>query len=588
MIPHYLKLLEGCRIVVIDDDASIHRLVAAYLSREVSDITACFDGDVGLRKLLDEPFDLVLLDEDMPSLTGLRVLENLRRDPRCRDLPVVFATGSTAPAFIGGCLAAGATDFLRKPLNKPELIARLGAAYERHLLLTRLKVAAETDPLTGLMNRYAFCETLDHALGRVREGSCNGLAVFFLDFDRFKKVNDSLGHATGDRMLRETGARLQSVIADVSNENASKKRVSVARFGGDEFVLLVEGIDRDEHATAIAEQVLFRLSQTYHLAGTEIRTTASIGIRLETEGRAEPESIIKDADTAMYESKAGGKARVTRFNDEIRRRIERGLSLESDLRHALTREELHVVYQPIVDLEQRRVVAYEALLRWCHRERGMISPAEFIPVAEETGMIHDIGEWVIETACRDFLSWQSRMGDEAPEYISVNLSRVQVASADIRDRVAGALERAGMKPASLLLEVTESVAMDQSDAIGVLEGLKGLGIQIAMDDFGTGHSSLACLNEMPFDVVKIDRAFLAGLGQDRSFVAVLQAIVELARNLHIRVVAEGVETFDQLALLQAIDCPYVQGFLFSRPIPSAEVPGFKLVSSPSDPTRRCA
>ncbi|MFW6335655.1 MAG: EAL domain-containing protein [Phycisphaeraceae bacterium] len=588
MIRHFLNLLKDCRIAVIDDDASVHRLVAAYLSKEVSDITACFDGDVGLRKLLDEPCDVVLLDEDMPSLTGLRVLENLRRDPRCRDLPVVIATGNPDPAFIGSCLAAGATDFLRKPLCKTELIARLGAAYERQMLQKRLNLAAQTDPLTGLLNRFAFCEALDSALGRVRAGSVSGLAVFFLDFDRFKNVNDSLGHAIGDRMLRETGTRIEGVIRGVGSPGAAAQRNVVARFGGDEFVMLVEGIDHEEDALAISEQLLAQLSQAYHLAGSEIHTSASIGIRLETEGRAEPEAVIKDADTAMYESKAGGKARVTLFDDDMRRRTERRLSLEHDLRNALAREELHVVYQPIVDIEKQRMVACEALLRWCHRERGMISPGEFIPVAEETGMIHRIGEWVMETACRDFLSWQALMGADAPESLSVNLSRIQVANADLRDRVAGVLERTGMPPHALLLEVTESIAMDQADAIAVLEGLKGLGIGIAMDDFGTGHSSLACLNEMPFDVVKIDRAFLAGVGQDRSFVAVLQAICELARNLDIRVIAEGVETFDQLALLQAIDCPYVQGFLFSRPIPPAEVPGFKLVRSQSEPPRKCA
>lgn len=588
MIQHFLSLLKDCRIAVIDDDASIHRLVASYLSKDASEITACFDGDTGLRKLLDEPFDLVLLDEEMPSLPGLRVLENLRRDPRCRDLPVVIATGNTDPAFIGSCLAAGATDFLRKPLSKPELVARLGAAYERQMLQARLNVAAQTDPLTGLLNRYTFCETLDQGLGRIRDGTIPGLAVFFLDFDRFKNVNDSLGHAVGDRMLCEAGTRLQNVVRHLAPPREPGQRHAVARFGGDEFVILIEGIDGERDAATIAEQILDPLSHAYHLAGSEIHTSASIGVRLERDGHAQPQAIIKDADTAMYEAKAGGKDRYTLFDDDMRRRIERKLTLEHDLRNALARDEMHVAYQPIVNIDKQQMVACEALLRWCHRERGMIGPAEFIPVAEETGMIHPIGEWVLETACRDFLSWKALMGDEAPDSLSVNLSRIQVASTDLRDRVAGVLERTGMPPHALILEVTESIAMDQADAIDVLHDLKSLGVRIAMDDFGTGHSSLACLNEMPFDVVKIDRAFLAGVGQDRSFVAVLQAICELARNLNIRVIAEGVETLDQLVLLQAIDCSYVQGYLFSRPIPPAEVPSFKPVRSTWFASRSCA
>lgn len=588
MLQHFHELLKDCRIAVIDDDASIHRLVAAYLSRDPGDLVSCFDGQTGLRTLLEQPVDLVLLDEDMPSLTGLGMLEKLRRDPRGRELPVVFATGSADTSFISACLAAGATDYLRKPLQKPELIARLGAALERQLLENRLKSAANTDPLTGLLNRTALSNELDRALARVRGNALRGLAVLFLDLDRFKTINDSMGHGTGDRMLRETSARLQGAITDAAFEDVPVEASSIARFGGDEFVLLIEGMEEEADLLALADRVLSRISQAYRIAGTTLHTTASVGMRLERRGNVDAEAVIKDADTAMYESKARGRGCVTFFNDAMRQRVERRLTLENDLRSAIDREELHVVYQPIVDLEHQRVVSYEALVRWCHRERGMVNPADFISLAEETGMIHRIGAWVLETACRDFADWQASMGDAAPDGLSVNLSRMQLGDAGLRDSVAGVLERTRMRPEAMQLEVTESLAMDDPRANQTLKELCGLGIHLAMDDFGTGHSSLACLHELPFDVLKIDRAFIAGLSRNRAFAAILRAIVDLADNLQIRLIAEGVETPEQIAMLQAIGCPFVQGFFFSRPISAADVPSFELTKSLGEPPVKAA
>jgi len=440
-----------------------------------------------------------------------------------------------------------------------------------------LVTAARTDNLTGLANRVSFQEKLEEALDRARAAQGH-IAVLFLDFDRFKTINDSLGHDTGDLLLREIAARLRAATAHDRRIGPAPAEPVVARFGGDEFVVLLEAIDDMGQAVATADRILEGLAQPYDLAGHEVYSTASIGIRI-SDGRdgEHPADLLRDADTAMYESKLAGRGRCTIFDDSMRQRVQRRMSLENDLRRAIDREELFVLYQPIVCLQTGKLDRCEALVRWQHPEHGLISPGEFIPIAEETGLIVDIGRWVLRRACEDLAMRRRQRNADAPDKVSVNLSRNELVSPHLIERIEQTLEETGIEPAALNLEITESTVMqDVSHAAAVLARIKQIGVTLAMDDFGTGHSSLACLHDLPFDVLKIDRSFVAGITRNRDFAAMIHAVVCLAENLQICIVAEGVETLEQVALLQAIDCSYGQGFLFAKPMTVGELLEFRI------------
>jgi diguanylate cyclase (GGDEF)-like protein len=424
----------------------------------------------------------------------------------------------------------------------------------------RLQHEATRDALTGLPNRTLLTDRLGRAMERAKKDAGYAFAVLFFDLDRFKNVNDSLGHSMGDLFLKEIGRKLQSCVHPTD---------TVARLGGDEFVVLLEDMVEPENAVAVAERLQDELRAPFKLYGHELFTTASIGIVLRPAGYDEPEELLRDADTAMYRAKEGGKARHAVFDLAMRVKAVSLLRLETDLRRAVEQGEFVVYYQPVVWLASGRVVGFEALVRWQHPERGLVPPGRFVPLAEETGLIVPIGLFVLREASRQAALWRSRFPDNRPLSVSVNLSAVQLSRPGLADRVAEILEETGLDGRDLSLEITESAIMrDEAAVSAAFSRLKDLGVRLHVDDFGTGYSSLAALHRYPVDALKIDRSFISGMEAGGEKAEIVQTIATLAHQLGLDVVAEGVETPEQLERLREMGCDHGQGHFFSKPLPA--------------------
>ena len=420
---------------------------------------------------------------------------------------------------------------------------------------------ATHDALTGLPNRTLVIDRLTHALARARRRP-GALAVLFVDLDRFKVVNDSLGHSVGDEVLIQIAQRLRDAV---------RPGDTVARLAGDEFVVVCEDVAGEADVLLLADRVALAVAAPIPLYGRDAIITASIGIALASpDTRAE--DLLRDADVAMYGAKERGRARLEIFDQAMRTRMLERLEIEHALRRALAHNEFVLHYQPTVSLRTGRTVSVEALLRWPDPERGLVMPDEFIPVAEENGLIVPLGRWALEEACRQLASWRAQYPECADLQVSVNLSARQFADPDLVPSVAAALCEAGLPPSRLWLEITESVLMDEAEAtIETLKALRALGVHLSIDDFGTGYSSLSYLKRFPVDVLKIDRSFVDGLGADPEDEAIVTAVVRLAHALDLQVVAEGVETAAQLAELRRLGCNAVQGYYFAHPQPAAEM-----------------
>jgi diguanylate cyclase (GGDEF)-like protein len=418
------------------------------------------------------------------------------------------------------------------------------------------------DPLTGLANRTLLSIQLDNALARVRRGP-GALAVLYLDLDHFKHINDTHGHNAGDDVLIEAAARLQS---------AARETDTVARIGGDEFVILCEDIESLAAATEIAQRFLDVIDITFSTHTNGARLTLSIGIVFSDHGTETAETLLQNADLALYRAKQAGRARFEIFGDALREQVAVRHELELALRQAISRNELRVYYQPIVGADTGTTRGFEALIRWERPGFGLVAPDQFIPIAEETGLIVDIGAWVLDHACREAATWAQRWPDRRLG-ISVNVSSRQLATTDIIDTVTATLARTGLDPNRLTLELTESTLID--DAAGtqaILRELRALGLNLSLDDFGTGYSSLTYLRAFPINIVKVDKSFVRTIGTEREDTAIVSAVLALAKNLDIAVVAEGVETPEQLAVLLHLQCPFLQGYLFSHPRPVDDIP----------------
>ena len=427
----------------------------------------------------------------------------------------------------------------------------------------KLNYYARHDTLTNLPNRVEFMNHLKIAVERAKENPMSRFAVLFLDLDRFKVVNDSLGHVIGDKLLIAIADRLKTYVrpGDV-----------VARLGGDEFTILLNRTGGPDEVVSIADRVQRNLSKPFKLDNYEVFTSASIGIIVSDEIMREPEDFLRDADAAMYRAKESGKARYEVFDREMHVRNMNLLQVETDLRHAVERNEFEVLYQPIVNLQSGAIHEFEALLRWRHPVHGLIAPDEFVGVAEETGLIIEIGQWILEQACRQTSKWQRNCQTQL--CISVNLSAKQLMHPTLTKQVVQTLETTGLDPRQLKLEVTESTVMEHSEkALSVLKELDDLGVLLSTDDFGTGYSSLSYLQKFPFDRLKIDRSFVDKMEQDAKSAAIVKTILMLGENLDIEVVAEGIENKQQLAQLRALGCERGQGYLFSRPATPLEARG---------------
>jgi len=563
-----LEKLTGALVMMVDDEpinievTQIHLEDAGY-----EHFVSTSDSTAALAMLADTRPDVLLLDLMMPGMSGFDILTEMAALNVLKDVPTIVLTSSVDAETKLKALELGATDFLAKPVDASELVLRLRNTLAAKAYRDRL---ANYDTLTGLPNRNTFMDRLDWALKHSERSGARG-AVLHLGIDEFRKVNEALGPAAGDAVLRDIAQRLEVSLrsTDTVSRVAGEPQPSLSRMSGDEFMLLLPVIGTSDDAARIGERIRDAISQPVHSAGHELAITCSIGIALFPADGVTPDNVVKNAGTAMAYAKECGKNTMRFYSSELNARALQKLSLTNELRRALERDELRLFYQPKVDLQSGVVLGAEALVRWQHPERGLVPPGEFIPLAEENGLVVPLGNWVMREACRQSREWQLA-GRRVPR-ISVNVSSHQFRQGDLREILAGILTETGADPQNLTLELTEGVIMDNAAGnLETLRRLKEMGMKLSIDDFGTGYSSLSYLNKFPLDELKIDRSFVMEIKGPDERCAIITAIIAMAHSLALRVVAEGVETEPQRAYLAAEGCDEYQGYFKSKPVPAGE------------------
>ncbi len=590
------------RLLIVDDLADNRAILARRFQKRGFEIVEADCGRAALDTIARQPFDVVLLDVMMPDLDGVEVLRRIRHQHSQSELPVIMVTAKSQTEDVVQSLKLGANDYVTKPVDFAVALARVNAQIERKRADGQLRDANEAlqgaksdlerkvsersarlveanavisqkvarriasedkiahlahhDTLTGLANRFTFDEEIKTARRRA-EDSAEQLAVLFIDLDGFKNVNDTLGHAIGDGLLKEVARQLTDVVG---------AQDFCARLGGDEFAIIHVSQDVHTSAAALAQRVIGTVSGGFTVEGNRVYIGASVGIATLQGRGVDSATLLKQADLAMYRAKADGRGVYRFFESEMGLRVEMRRSLELDLRHAVENENFQLYYQPIVDIRARRVACFEALIRWHHPTRGYVPPSEFIALAEETGLIVPIGDWVMRRACQDAAHWPADIR------VAINLSPVQFRGCNLAAKVMAAVRDADLEPRRLEIEVTESVFMGQNAPnMQTLNELRAFGVRISLDDFGTGYAGLGYFRAFQFDKVKIDQSFIQQMGRPGSL-AIIRAAVGLGENLGICTTAEGVESADQLENLLSEGCNEVQGYLFSAPRPVESVP----------------
>ncbi|MDM8564865.1 EAL domain-containing protein [Candidatus Halobeggiatoa sp. HSG11] len=557
---------EQSTILIVDDELVSRYTVEVLLSTEGYKLEFAKNGEEGLKKAVESSPDLMLLDVMMPGMDGFEVCQRLRSNPRLAELPVVMVTALDDRESRLRGIESGADDFMSKPYDRAELRARIRTITRlnryRRLVETEEKLAylANYDTLTGLPNRSLLLERLTQTLSSAKRTKQN-VVVLALDLDSFQIINDSLGRETGDNMLKIIGQRLTKIVERLG--------ATVSRIGGDEFIVMFETDNIVKDVSEMAQCLLDNISRQITLNSHEIVVTSSMGISVYPADGTDGKVLLKNADTALSRAKTSGKNTYQFFTTTMNEVALKRLILENQLRKVLSQNELQVYYQPQVESDTGKIIGMEALIRWQHPELGLVSPTTFIPVAEEMGLIIPIGEWVLRTACKQNKIWQQ--AGFPPLRISVNMSSKQFQSPNLLQTIKDALTYSELDPTYLELELTESILMAEegdeiNNIISLLTELRSIGIKIAIDDFGTGYSSLSYLKRFPVNSLKIDRSFVKDIPADNDDAAITKAIVALAHSLRLYVIAEGVETQEQLEFLQSQKCEIIQGYYFSTPL----------------------
>jgi diguanylate cyclase (GGDEF)-like protein/PAS domain S-box-containing protein len=693
-----MKSLPG-RLLIVDDNELNRDMLARRLERKGYSVEVAESAQLLPERIQQAGADIVLLDIEMPDISGLEALKTLRKAYSPTELPVIMVTAKTQSEDIVKALDLGANDYLTKPVDFPVALARIATqlshkraqealreSEERYALaaqgandglwdwnlltnvmyfsprwksmlgyqeseigtnledwvgrihdsdrqrfkdelashrqglsphfeiehrvlskdgtfrwmLTRglafrdasgratrmagsqtdITEGKVTDPLTGLPNRLLFIDRLGRLIKHAKRRKDHMFAVLFLDLDGFKMINDSLGHLVGDQLLLAVSERLEKCLRLTDTVARLGDTFTMARLGGDEFTVLLDDLKDPGDARLAADRLMKVLAPPFMLGGKEVFTSASVGIALSNSAYDSPDDMLRDADTAMYRAKSLGKARYEVFDADMRASLVARLQIETDLRHGLERGEFRNFYQPIVALESGRIVGFEALLRWQHPTRGLLSPDEFIFVAEETGLIRELGWWNLREACRQLSEWKANSDNYLNFTMNVNLSAKQFLQPNLVEEIRNLMQELAFSPETLKLEITESTVMiDPAATAKMLQQIKSLGILLAIDDFGTGYSSLSYLHRFPLDTLKIDRSFISGVGDGGEGMEIAQTIMPMAKNLRLDVIAEGVETFEQVTLLKKLNCKYAQGYYFSKPLAAEEV-GLLLAETP--------
>jgi predicted signal transduction protein with EAL and GGDEF domain len=585
---------EATKILVADDDALTRRLLQKTLKQAGFEVVVVDDGGMALECLLSKVAPrLALLDWLMPGLNGLEVCREIRRHTENPYIYMILLTSRTSKEDVVKGLEAGADDYLTKPFDLEELKARLRCGQRILKLEDQLTYDALHDPLTHLPNRTYFLERLALCVSWGLQHPEYKFAVLSVDMDRFKIVNDSLGNPAGDWLLVQIAERLLGSIRgdDAMIRSAEAGGLTgardeggmLARLGGDKFTILLDNIRDASEGVGVAERIQRNIQTPFLIDKQKVFTSASIGIAFSGTGYSAAEDMLGDANTAMSRAKSQGKARFEMCDPAMHDTATGRFRLENDLRRATEREEFCLHYQPIVSLADRRIVGFEALVRWQRPEHGLTMPAGFIPVAEETGLILWIGNWVLMEACRQLQAWNRRFPSVPPFTVAVNISAKQFAQPDLVSHVAQTLRVSGLAPQSLKLELTESITMGHEQrTTRILGELKALGVRLCIDDFGTGYSSLSYLRRFSLDILKIDRSFVCDMLINSESREIVKTILSLGSNLSLEVVAEGVETAEQMNLLQSLGCAYGQGYFFSRALDLTGITNILLTSKAND------